>query len=206
MSVATAFAALIILLAASPASSPVPTRTITLTPVDFASAFTNECGGAPTPPFAHPPNTVFVGGIVRNGALCSVYQGLVRFDLDGLDAASIVSAKLFYQSKQNYFADGSIDRNRAICVGAIGTLKQSWSSEEKSITPILVQDDSLRSPHPNLKGPPIDVTTLLKTHLDEVKANGLAFDGTVENVASRHCLSALYQIELRLAIVASPAS
>jgi hypothetical protein len=149
---------------------------------------------------------VFVGGIVRNGALCSVYQGLVRFDLDGLDAASIVSAKLFYQSKQNYFADGSTDRNHALCIGTIGTLKQAWSSEEKSITPMLVQDDSLRSPHPNLKGPPIDVTALLKAHLDEVKANGLAFDGTVENVATRHCLSALGQIELRLAIVASPAS
>ncbi|MBV8170866.1 MAG: hypothetical protein JO219_02935 [Candidatus Eremiobacteraeota bacterium] len=198
-----ALSALAALLAASPAATSVPVRTVTLTPVEYANAFSTACG-SPQPPAAHPANTVFVGGIIKNGNVCSLYQGLIRFDLDGLDAASIVSARLFYQAKQDYFADGAPDRNRALCIGSIGTLKQSWSSEEKSITPILSQDESLHAPRTNLKGPPIDVTPLLKTRLDEIKTNGLAFDGTVENIATKHCLAAIGQIELRLSIVAAP--
>ena len=56
----------------------------------------------------------------------------------------------------------------------------------------------------NVKGPPVDVTALLKAHLAEVKANGLLLDGTVENPAAHRCFAAVGQIELRLGI-AGPA-
>jgi len=202
------------LLASLPTPSAVPVRTVVLTPVEFASAYTYQCGGAPQPPYLHPPSTVFVGGwtgvrqpgafvggaAARAATICSVYQGLVRFDLDGLDAASISSARLFYESKQNYFVDGTTDRNRALCIGGIGVTAQSWSSDEKSITPVLEEVDALRPPHANFKSPPIDITALLRAHLEDVKANGLTLDGTVENVSTRHCLAAIGHLELRLAI------
>jgi len=203
------------LLTSLPTPSAMPVRTVVLTPVEFASAYTYQCGGAPQPPYAHPPSTVFVGGwtgarslnggaYARSQLICSVYQGLVRFDLDGLDAASISSARLFYESKQNYFVDGTIDRNRALCIGGIGVTAQSWSSDEKSITPTLEELDALRPPHANFKSPPIDVTALLRAHLDDVKANGLTLDGTVENVSTLHCLAAIGHLELRLAISGAP--
>jgi len=202
------------LLTSLPTPTAVPVRTVVLTPVEFASAYTYECGGAPQPPYAHPPSTVFVGGwtgarqpglygnnaTARSQTICSVYQGLVRFDLDGLDAASISSARLFYESKQNYFVDGTTDRNRALCIGAIGVTATSWSSDQKAITPILEERDTLGPPHANFKSPPIDITALLRAHLEDVKANGFTLDGTVENVSTRHCLAAIGHLELRLSI------
>lgn len=194
--------------AATESPSPVPTRGVTLTPVEFASAYTTQCAAKIQPPYAHPGGTVFVGGFTTlNGQLdvgqviCPAYQGLVRFDLDGLDAGSIAKASLFYESKQNYDIEGGTGQRRATCVGAIGVTTQTWSAEQKVITPTLPELESLRPLRGNFKSPPIDITTLLKAHLAEIKANGLLIDGTVENIARHHCLAALGHIELRLQIV-----
>ena len=190
----------------SPSASPLPTRTVTLTPIEVASAYT-QCTAKVPPPYAHPSGTVFVGGftainpqIGSGTVICPAYQGLVRFDLDGLDAASIVKATLFYEAKQNYKVDGTTFKGRATCVGAIGATAQSWSAESKPITPTLTEVESIRPLRGNFRSPPIDVTALLKGHLADVKANGLVLDGTVENLAAHVCLSALGHIELRLEI------
>ena len=192
---------------ASPSASPVPTRNVTLTPVEVASAYTTQCPAKVPPPYAHPSGTVFVGGFTAiNGqtgsgaVICPAYQGLLRFDLDGLDAASIVKATLFYQAKQNYNADGTTNRSRATCVGAIGATAQAWSVEPKPITPTLAEVESLRPLRGDFRSPPIDITALLKGHLADVKANGLVLDGTVENLATHLCYAALGHIELRLEI------
>jgi hypothetical protein len=187
--------------------SSAPTRSVTLTPVESASAYSTQCAVKVQPPYAHPGGTVFVGGFtslngqVNVGAIiCPAYQGLVRFDLDGLDAGSIAKALLFYEAKQSYDISGVSSRGRATCVGAIGVTSQTWSPEQKVITPTLPLLDSVRPARGNFKSPPVDITAFLKEHLAEVKTNGLVFDGTVENLAVHHCLAALGQIELRLQI------
>jgi len=191
----------------SPTASPVPTRKVTLTPIEVASAYTTQCAAKVPPPYAHPSGTVFVGGFtainpqIGSGTLiCSAYQGLVRFDLDGLDAASIVKAMLFYEAKQNYHVDGSTFRGRATCVGAIGATAQSWSAESKPITPTLAESETIRPLRGNFRSPPIDITALLKGHIADIKANGIVLDGTVENLATHLCYAALGHIELRLDI------
>jgi hypothetical protein len=187
--------------------SPVPTRSVTLTPVELASAYNIQCAAKVQPPYAHPAGTVFVGGFtVLNGqigvgaTICPAYQGLVRFDLDGLDAGSIVKASLFYEAKHSYSLDGSSFGRGPTCVGAIGATTQTWSVEQKAIAPTLPEIESMRSLRGNFKSPPIDVTPLLKAHLTEIKANGLLLDGTVENIARHVCLAAVGHIELRLQI------
>jgi hypothetical protein len=201
-------AAIVAVESPGPTPSMAPTRSVTLMPVELASAYSTQCAAKVQPPYAHPGGTVFVGGFTTlNGqidvgqVICPAYQGLVRFDLDGLDAGSIVKATLFYEVKQNYNMDGSTGQRRAPCVGGIGVTTQTWSPEQKAITPTLTELDSLRPLRGNFKPPPIDITTFLKTHLAEVKANGLLLDGTVENIARHHCLAAVGHIELRLQIV-----
>lgn len=196
------FGAAVALLGASPSATPVAVRTVTLTPVEVASAYTKDCAGSLQPPYPHPTGTIFVGGLMRGQTICPAYQGLVRFDLDGLDAASIASARLFYSAKQNYNMDGTTDRTRATCIGSVGTTGQAWMSEEKAIQPVLEARDVVRMPRGTFKSPPIDVTAFLRAHLDDVKANGLIFNGTVENPSTRRCLAAIGQLELRLGISA----
>jgi hypothetical protein len=50
----------------------------------------------------------------------------------------------------------------------------------------------------------LDVTAFLRAHLDDVKANGLVFNGALENPTAHRCLAAIGQIELRLGISAAP--
>jgi hypothetical protein len=197
-----------IMLAATESPSPMPTRSVTLTPADMANAYTTQCAAKTQPPYAHPGATVFVGAFtVQNGQIdagqtvCPAYQGLVRFDLDGLDAGSIVKASLFYESKQNYDVGGAFSHRRVSCVGGIGVTAQTWSSEPKAITPTLLEVDSVKPPHGTFKSAPVDITALVKGHLAEVKANGLVLEGGVDNSAVHHCLAAEGQIELRLQIV-----
>ncbi len=204
--IAVAFGAAFAMLAASPTPTPTPAqvRTITLTPVELASASAKECAGPLAAPYAHLSGTIFVGVVIRGQTTCPAYQGLVRFDLDGLDAASIASAKLFYESKQNYKADGSTERGRALCVGAIGTTAASWTSDEKPISPPLEMKDLFRPARGPFKAPPLDVTAFLRAHLDDVKANGIVLNGALEDPTARRCLAAVGQIELRLGISAAP--
>jgi hypothetical protein len=204
--IAVALCAAFALLAASPAPTPTPAqvRTITLTPVELANAYVKECSGPLAPPYAHLSGTIFVGVVIRGQTICPAYQGLVRFDLDGLDAASIASAKLFYESKQNYNPDGSTERGHTLCVGAIGTTAASWTSDEKPISPPLDMKDLFRPARGPFKAPPLDVTAFLRAHLDDVKANGLVFNGALENLTARRCLAAIGQMELRLGISAAP--
>jgi hypothetical protein len=186
--------------ATTPTPSALPVRSVTLPAVEFASAYTSGCPGAAQPPFAHPANTVFVGAVAHGQTICTFYQGLVRFDLDGLDAASIASARLYYAAKQNYSLNGSTEKGRAVCLGSIGTVAQPWNADEKALTSTLSQRDALRPPHVNLNGPPIDITAFLRAHLEDVKSNGFAFDGAVGAVPAHYCFAALGQIELRLGI------
>ncbi|MBV8222228.1 MAG: hypothetical protein JO293_02620, partial [Candidatus Eremiobacteraeota bacterium] len=130
--------------------------------------------------------------------------GLVRFDLDGLDSASIASARLYYAAKQNYTLAGASEKGRTPCLASVGTVTQTWSGDEKALTPTLSQRDSLRAPRVNLDGPPIDITAFLRAHLDDVKNNGFAFDGGVGSSSAHYCLAALGQIELRLGISGAP--
>ena len=204
--IAVALCAAFALLAASPAPTPTPAqvRTITLTPVELASAYAKECAGPMAAPYAHLSGTIFVGVLIRGQIACPAYQGLVRFDLDGLDAASIASAKLFFESNQNYNSDGSTERGHTLCVGAIGTTSASWTSDEKPISPPLDTKDLFRPARAPFKAPPLDVTAFLRAHLDDVKANGLVFSGALENPTAHRCLAAIGQLELRLGISAQP--
>jgi hypothetical protein len=202
----------VLIAAATATPSAGPTRSVTLTPVEYASAYTTQCAAKTQAPYPHPGSTVFVGAFtVQNGeigvgtVICPAYQGLVRFDLDGLDAGSIAKASLFYESKQNYEIGGSFSHGRVSCVGGIGVTTQAWSPEQKAITPTVPELDALRPPHGGtFRSTPVDITALVKEHLAEVKANGLLLSGSLENAGVHHCLAAEGQIELRLQI-AGPA-
>ena len=192
----------------SPTPSAVPTRTVTLTPAEMANAYSTQCAVKVQPTYAHPGDTVFVGAFTTlNGqadagqVVCPAYQGLVRFDLDGLDAGSIFKASLFYESKQNYEIGGALSHGRLSCIGGIGVTEQTWSPEPKALTPTLLEVDSVKALHGTFKSAPVDITALVKAHLAEVKANGLVLDGGVQSTTVHHCLSAEGQIELRLQIV-----
>lgn len=201
LAIGTAFA----LFAAAPSAVPATIRTVTLTPVEVASAYAKDCGGvALQPPYPHAAGTVVVGALSTGQMICPAYQGLVRFDLDGLDAASIASARLFYESKQNYNAEGRTERGKSACVGSVGTTGQTWNAEEKTIAAVLAERDTVHLPRAAFRAPPVDIAPLLRAHLDEVKANGLVFSGTVEVPSMRHCLAAVGHIELRLGISAAP--
>ena len=192
---------------ASPSASPVPTRNVTLTPIETMSAYGAPCSAKPQAPFAHPSGTVFVGAITVANAppatgtiVCSAYQGLARFDLDGLDAASIVKATLFYESKQGYEIDGAVMRKHSPCIGSVGVTNDAWMPEPRPISPIVPELETFKLSHGSFKSPPVDITAFVRAHVSEVKANGLVLDGAIDDPPARSCLAAVGHIELRLEI------
>jgi hypothetical protein len=201
-------AAVVALASPAPTPSTAPTRSVTLTPAETANAYNTQCAAKVQPPYGHPGGAVFVGAFtVLNGqidagqAVCPAYQGVVRFDLDGLDVGSIVKASLFYESKQNYEIGGALSHRRVACVGGIGVTAQTWTPETKPITPTLPEVDGVKALHGTFKSTPVDITALVKAHLAEIKANGLVLDGAVDTSGVHHCLCAVGGIELRLQIV-----